>query len=121
MIGILAAIAIPVSLSQPHQGYDAAAESDARNLATLEETFLIGNGRYRTAPDAATATSALRYQPSQNVSSVVIKTYTSASPRGAGAAGAEGNGSLCITTVSASPRTFIYDSALGGFTATACP
>mgnify|MGYP000302952724 CR=1 FL=1 len=121
IIGILAAIAIPVFLNQRQKGYDAAAKSDARNLATLEETFLTDNSTYRTAPDIATAASALGYKASANVSSVVVKTYTSASPRVAGAAGSEGNGSFCITTVSASPKTFIYDSSAGGFTTVACP
>ena len=34
IIGILAAIAIPVFLNQRKKGYDAQAKSDARNMAT---------------------------------------------------------------------------------------
>jgi type IV pilus assembly protein PilA len=40
IIGILAAIAIPVFLNQRQKGYDAQAKSDLRNLATIEETYL---------------------------------------------------------------------------------
>ena len=40
IIGILAAIAIPVFLNQRQKGYDAQAKSDLRNMATAEETYL---------------------------------------------------------------------------------
>ena len=43
IIGILAAIAIPVFLNQRKKGYDAQSKSDVRNLATLEETYLTDN------------------------------------------------------------------------------
>jgi type IV pilus assembly protein PilA len=43
IIGILAAIAIPVFLSQRQKGYDAAVKSDVRNLATAEESYLTSN------------------------------------------------------------------------------
>ena len=39
IIGILAAIAIPVFLNQRKKGYDAQAKSDLRNLATLQGRF----------------------------------------------------------------------------------
>ena len=55
IIGILAAIAIPVFLSQRQKGYDAQAKSDARNLATLEETYMTDNSVYvaETTPGGA--------------------------------------------------------------------
>ncbi len=40
IIGILAAIAIPVFLSQRSKAYDSAAKSDLRNAATAEEAYL---------------------------------------------------------------------------------
>ena len=43
IIGILAAIAIPVFLNQRKKGYDAQAKSDLRNMATAEETYLTDN------------------------------------------------------------------------------
>src|SRR5204863_3551894 len=59
IIGILAAIAIPVFLSQRQKGYDAQAKSDARNLATLEETNLTDNNVYVAAADLAATQAAL--------------------------------------------------------------
>ncbi len=38
IIGILAAIAIPVFLNQRSKGWDAAVQSDLRNAATAQET-----------------------------------------------------------------------------------
>jgi type IV pilus assembly protein PilA len=46
IIGILAAIAIPVFLNQRKKGWDAAAKSDLKNMATAEETYLTDNGVY---------------------------------------------------------------------------
>src|SRR3954467_10704375 len=46
IIGILAAIAIPVFLKQRNKGYDAQAKSDLRNMATAEETYLTDNDVY---------------------------------------------------------------------------
>jgi type IV pilus assembly protein PilA len=40
IIGILAAIAIPVFLDQRRKGYDASAKADLRNLASFEEIYL---------------------------------------------------------------------------------
>ena len=49
IIGILAAIAIPVFLSQRKKGYDAQAKSDVRNAATSEEAYLTDTNTYTTA------------------------------------------------------------------------
>ena len=46
IIGILAAIAIPVFLNQRKKGWDAQAKSDLKNMATAEETYLTDNGDY---------------------------------------------------------------------------
>ncbi|MFV0460069.1 MAG: type IV pilin protein [Actinomycetales bacterium] len=46
IIGILAAIAIPVFLNQRQKGWDAQAKSDLKNMATAEETYLTDNGVY---------------------------------------------------------------------------
>src|SRR5947209_16330616 len=75
IIGILAAIAIPVFLNQRQKGYDAQAKSDARNLATLEETYMTDNSTYNAEATAAAAGTDLGYKKSSNVSSVVIVTY----------------------------------------------
>src|SRR5829696_8702035 len=46
IIGILAAIAIPVYLNQRNKAYDAQAKSDVRNMATAEESWLVDNNAY---------------------------------------------------------------------------
>jgi type IV pilus assembly protein PilA len=63
IIGILAAIAIPVFLHQRQKGYDAAAKSDLHQLANNEETYYVDHGRYGTAADLQAA--GLAVTPSQ--------------------------------------------------------
>jgi type IV pilus assembly protein PilA len=48
IIGILAAIAIPVFLNQRKSGYDAGAKSDVKNGATAEETYFTDHSSYLT-------------------------------------------------------------------------
>jgi type IV pilus assembly protein PilA len=110
IIGILAAIAIPVFLNQRQKGYDAQAKSDARNLATLEETYLTDNDKYVVAADKTAATAALGYKPSTNVSAVAITIDTNTTGTG-------GN-EFCIKATSQSGKTFFYDNAAGGLSNT---
>jgi len=100
IIGILAAIAIPVFLNQRKKGYDAQAKSDARNLATLEETYLTDYSTYKAAAGNLTGSG---FNPSNGVSfpSIFVRGTTSAD-------------SYCINALSQSGKTFVYDSALGG-------
>eukprot|EP01032_Pedospumella_encystans_P031240 gene31240-35263_t len=46
IIGVLAAIAIPVFLNQREKAADAGAKSDLKNAATIQETYLVDNGAY---------------------------------------------------------------------------
>jgi len=117
IIGILAAIAIPVFLSQRQKGYDAQAKSDARNLATLEETYMTDHNFYNAEADATAAASDLGYKKSSNVSSVDLTTYDST---GASATGSTATDSYCVHTASASGKDFYYNSKKGGLTTTAC-
>ncbi len=64
IIGILAAIAIPVFLNQRKKGYDAQAKSDLRNAATLEETYLTDYSVYNDQ-------TAIAFQKSTNTSAIV--------------------------------------------------
>src|ERR1700709_2704948 len=72
IIGILAAIAIPVFLNQRKKGYDAQAKSDARNVATLEETWLTDNNVY-VKGDPVTTMVTLGAKKSANVTSLDVK------------------------------------------------
>jgi type IV pilus assembly protein PilA len=66
IIGILAAIAIPVFLNQRQKGYDAQAKSDVRNMATAEETYLTDNPTGYTS--SIPALSAEGFKESANTS-----------------------------------------------------
>jgi type IV pilus assembly protein PilA len=104
IIGILAAIAIPVFLNQRKKGYDAQAKSDARNLATLEETYLTDNNAY-----TATRTDLSDYKQSANVTAVSLS-FVDAT----GATTTSTTDGYCIQTTSSSGNTFAYNSGLGG-------
>src|SRR3954467_1588259 len=54
IIGILAAIAIPVFLNQRKKGWDAQAKADLKNMATAEETYLTDSGWYVGLADPST-------------------------------------------------------------------
>ncbi len=51
IIGILAAIAIPLYLSQRTRGYEATAQSDVKNMSMAEETYFAAHNAYGTLAD----------------------------------------------------------------------
>jgi len=94
IIGILAAIAIPVFLNQRKKGYDAQAKSDARNAATAEETVLTDGTSYGVGLAAA------GFKQSPNVSTAVAF---------------NGGTRYCIVTNNSnSTNAFLYDSGASG-------
>jgi len=103
IIGILAAIAIPVFLNQRQKGYDAQAKADLRNLATAEETYLTGHpAGYESAPaDASTDANliAAGFKKSSNVAIAVE---------------IDGTNGFCEAATSSSGNTWWYDSQDGG-------
>jgi type IV pilus assembly protein PilA len=58
IIGILAAIAIPVFLNQRNSGYDASTKSDVKNGSTAEETYFTDNNTYTTNAGGTAGTSS---------------------------------------------------------------
>jgi len=96
IIGILAAIAIPVFLNQRTKGYDASVKSDLRNAATAQETFLTDNPTgYSTA---ALTPSGLKLSANNTIT-----------------VGINGSTSYClIGKNSNSSNYFLYDSSAGG-------
>lgn len=46
ILGILAAIALPIFMDQRQRAYDARAKSALRNFAEFEETYLVNAGTY---------------------------------------------------------------------------
>ena len=65
IIGILAAIAIPVFLNQRNKGFDSAVRSDLRNSATAQETWLTDNTGY--TKNVADLETVLGYRPKVTV------------------------------------------------------
>jgi type IV pilus assembly protein PilA len=71
IIGVLAAVAIPVFLNQRASSYDAAAKSDLRQLAELQEADLANDGNYGTIADIQMNTgNAFRVTPQVTISVV---------------------------------------------------
>jgi type IV pilus assembly protein PilA len=101
IIGILAAIAIPVYLNQRNKGYDAAAKSDAKALANLEEAYLTDNTGY-TAIIGPTGIADFK-QTTGVVTQVAATAATG----------------FCIFSKSKSGKFFVFDSQSGGLQATA--
>ena len=118
IIGILAAIAIPVFLNQRKKGYDAGAKADVRNLATLEETYLTDNGSYTSV-----IASMTDYQKTAGVH-VALRVATDGQSfcvlgynDKTGTAPTVGN---TVTVASGGAKAFFYDSTGGGASATQC-
>jgi prepilin-type N-terminal cleavage/methylation domain-containing protein len=108
IIGILAAIAIPLFLSQREKGVDASIKSDLKSAATTLETYSVDAPW--TASDAATVQSvASDFKPTANVT-VAFK----------GAGGTVTGYCLIGTATGGTGTTYYYNSNGGGLTTTAC-
>ena len=98
IIGILAAIAIPIYLNQRQRAYDAGAKQDLRVLATFEETYLTNFSSYVDLA-ALDADGEVLLPTKQDTVTVV---YYSA-------------GAYCLSAKPAlSTTTWYYDSQAGG-------
>ncbi len=117
IIGILAAIAIPVFLNQRKKGWDAAAKSDLRNLAVAEESFYTNGTRYTAVTSAGElASEGFKNSPNVTVTAVLLSAVATKTTDAAAATG------YCATGVhSQSGNNFYYNSLAGGFTTAACP
>ncbi len=108
IIGILAAIAIPVFLNQRNAARNASVESDIRNIATVMETYYTQNDAYPTA--AGPLQSAGAQVSSGNYVAVTVNTTA---------------GSYTMVGCNLEANSpYAYDSAGGGFvtaTGTTCP
>ena len=109
IIGILAAIAIPVFLNQRQKGWDSAVESDLRNAATAEETVLTQAGAYTTTI-ATLEAAGFKYSAGSNYQGGTASIT----------AVADAGNTFCVSAVSASGTTYSYSST-NGLTAAACP
>ncbi len=111
IIGILAAIAIPLFLNQQKKGVDAGLKSDVKSAATTIETWRTDNptkaitAQTVVFPASGTAATELAGFKASNGNTISIKPGTDV-------------GSYCIdakNNASSTPASFVkYDSALGG-------
>jgi len=104
IIGILAAIAIPVFLNQRQKGYDAGIKSDVTNAATAEETYLTDFGTYTSAVAGLTSEGFKYSNATDYTSGTQALTFKLDGT----------NKGYCISAVSASGKTWLYDSEAGG-------
>jgi prepilin-type N-terminal cleavage/methylation domain-containing protein len=110
IIGILAAIAIPVFLNQRKKGVEASQKSDLRTVANEMETYFVDHQSY-VAPTQAAA-------PSRDVT---IDTTTVKVSNNTRISGTVSGGAYCLTaTNSGSDTTWYYDSDGGGLTKSKC-
>ena len=110
IIGILAAIAIPVYLNQRLKAYDAAAKSDLRVLAEFEETYYAGTQSYSDLTQLDADGEVLL--PSKNDVLTIVRINT---------------GAYCLSAhnlLTPASHTWWYDSQAGGIqpsTSSGCP
>ena len=110
IIGILAAIAIPVFLNQRKKGVDASLKSDLRNAAATLETKTT-DGSWTAAKDVAVDTVATEFKSSPDN----VITF---GPKTGGYGSATGYCLVGANTGASGP--FYYNSETGGLTTTAC-
>jgi type IV pilus assembly protein PilA len=104
IIGILAAIAIPVFLKQRSKGYDAAIKSDLVAAANSEEAYGTDFIGYTDSIPSLKSLEGFKFSAAGSYSGG-NQTLTIVS------AGSQG---YCITGVAASGNTWFYDSGNGG-------
>ena len=122
IIGILAAIAIPIYLSQKQNAYDTQAKADVHGAAIAEESYFAGFQTYDPEPLSLTPPAALAVQGfkmSSKTHDVTVYTY----PPGATTGGSTSlfqPGGYCVQITSGSGKTFYSASYTGGITKTPC-
>jgi len=112
IIGILAAIAIPVFLNQRKSAVDSSIKSDLRTVATLAETIYVNTQAY---PEAATLTHATTtFGDPPNAIAISNGNTLAYAP--------VGTTSFCITGTNpdGTGNVITYNSATGGIGSTPC-
>jgi type IV pilus assembly protein PilA len=124
IIGILAAIAIPIFLSQKQKSYDAQAKADIHGAAIAEESYWADFQTYLPAPTftAASEPAALTaegFRISSKTVDVTVFTYPSGTTTG-GSTSLSQAGGYCVQLTSGSGKIFYSASFYGGITSTPC-
>jgi type IV pilus assembly protein PilA len=127
IIGILAAIAIPVFLNQRRRAVDSSVKSDLRTIAQQLETYYTDNQAYVVPTQTAAGAVVAVGSESVNVSSNNLFTFVfyNANPPVAAARTTTMSEAVgfCITGSNSrgTSATKTYNSLTGGLGATACP
>ena len=104
IIGILAAIAIPVFLQQRKKGYDAAIKSDLVAAATAEETYLTDFNTYTDSTANLATSETFKFSAAGDyTNNTQALTIVSNTDQG-----------YCITGVAASGNKWFSDRGNGG-------
>ncbi len=105
IIGILAAIAIPVFLNQRNSGYDAGTKSDVKNASTAEETVFTDSNAYVAGTVTGTTTAGISgltgWSKSANTTTVTATVAT-------------GGATYMIVGLSKSGKSFCFNSNNSG-------
>ena len=102
IIGILAAIAIPVFLNQRQKAADSAAKSDLKNAATAQEAYAVDNGGAYT--DTLAGLESAGFRKSADVAEPTITLI-----------GDGGTGGYCmLTKADSGSQVWVYKSNEGG-------
>ncbi|HEY6795555.1 MAG TPA: prepilin-type N-terminal cleavage/methylation domain-containing protein [Kineosporiaceae bacterium] len=101
IIGILAAIAIPVFLNQRQKAVDTSIKSDLKAAADFEETWFVDHSAYSTTKTDFTGAS-VKFSGTNKIEAAVNALGTGYCLRGSNAGGSNASG------------FFWYDSLLGG-------
>jgi prepilin-type N-terminal cleavage/methylation domain-containing protein len=116
IIGILAAIAIPLFLNQRKKGVDASMKSDVKNAATTVETWIVDNPSSAVPAGDPSTSVALTGFTASTGNTIAVKPGTAV-------------GSYCVSAINSSSsdaaKYILYKSDTGGlqsgFSASACP
>jgi type IV pilus assembly protein PilA len=103
IIGILAAIAIPIFLNQRNKAYDAAAKSDLKGMQIAEESYLTDYNSYATTIAQLNGES---FKASASTTNSVVGIVNSVS--------------YCLESVSQTGTPYFLGNKTGGPTTTAC-
>jgi type IV pilus assembly protein PilA len=114
IIGILAAIAIPVFLGQRGKANDAGAQSALRNGATAAETFYTDGQTYVGMTGAGLAA----IEPSVTFGDAAAAANVVAPENKVWIVGTPATGSYSLASLSKSGRVYSYGKALSGTTVT---
>ena len=114
IIGILAAIAIPVFLNQRQKGWDSAVQADLRNGATAQETYFTENSKYTESVAALTAANiGLKLSGDGNYATNAATSFTINTT-------STDDDSYCLQGVSKSGKTFTLTSSGTITSSTSC-